>query len=167
MKLRKLLLAAALPAIATLSAGAAALAAPAPLAFEADGMTRVLAAKAGRPFVMLVWSLDCSYCHASMKNLAAAQPGLDIVTVAIEPASDQATTDAIAAATSALGPRTSRWAFGSAPAEQLRYKIDPKWHGELPRSYWYNAQGQRVAAISGLITPKLISETATKMGIPQ
>jgi hypothetical protein len=162
--MRKYLLMAALPAIATLCAGA--LAAPDIRRFEADGMTQVLASKAGRPFVMLVWSLDCTYCHASMKNLADAKnsPDFDIVTVAIEPASDQQTTELIAAATAQLGPHTSRWAFGQTPAERLRYQIDPKWHGELPRSYWYDASGKRVAALSGLITPNIITETGTSIG---
>ncbi|TFW21427.1 TlpA family protein disulfide reductase [Duganella callida] len=160
---------ATLPAIATLCAGA--LAAPDIQPFETDGMARILADHAGRPFVVLVWSLDCGYCHASIKNLAAAgnaaapaaagaqaaPPVPDIVTVAIEAADDAQSTAAIVAATASLGPRAQRWAFGQTSAEQLRYQIDPQWRGELPRSYWYDASGKRVDALSGLITPQIIA----------
>jgi len=142
------------------------LAVPAIRSFEADGMVRIHAAEAGRPFVLLAWSLDCSYCHASMKNLAAAEAGLDfdIVTVAIESADDAGNASAISAATSQLGRRASNWAFGGQPAEQLRYQIDPQWHGELPRSYWFDAQGRCVTAQSGLITPAFIAEAGIRIG---
>lgn len=39
-------------------------------------------------------------------------------------------------------------AFGSTPPEQLRYAIDADWHGEMPRSYWFNA--------AGVLTPGMI-----------
>lgn len=47
------------------------------------------------------------------------------------------------------------WSFGSKSPEQLRFAIDPRWHGEKPRSYWYDAQGTR-AAYSGLISAERV-----------
>jgi hypothetical protein len=32
-----------------------------------------------------------------------------------------------------------------------------RWRGEKPRSYWYDAQGQRIA-YSGVITPAVIAK---------
>lgn len=133
--------------------------------FDADGMRRILERQSGRPFLLLVWSLDCAYCHASMKNLAAdGAPAFDIVTIAIEPAADAKTAEAIAGATASLGPRAARWAFGELPAEQLRYQIDPKWRGELPRSYWYDSAGARIAVHSGLIGAQTIQEMTARLG---
>ena len=56
-----------------------------------------------------------------------------------------------------LGMTANAWAFGASPSEQLRYAIDAKWHGEMPRSYWFNAKGESVA-YSGLITPAMIAK---------
>lgn len=162
--IRRLLMMVGLPAVITLCAGA--IAAPNISAFESDGMARIIASEAGHPYVLVVWSLDCTYCHASMKNLAATKggPDFDIVTLAIESADDPKNADAIGTATSHLGARAINWAFGDEPAEQLRYQIDPKWHGELPRSYWYDANGRMVSAHSGLLTPTIILETGLKIG---
>ena len=129
---------------------------PSVAAFGADGMQRIAASHAGKPYVVLVWSLDCVYCHASIKNLAAS--GMGVVTVAVESAGDGAAREAIVDATSALGANAERWAFGDLPAEQLRFRIDPKWRGELPRSYWFDAAGHQVAVHSGLIKPEMIAQ---------
>jgi hypothetical protein len=43
------------------------------------------------------------------------------------------------------------------PPERLRYAIDRSWHGEKPRSYWFNARGERVA-YSGVITAAVIDK---------
>ncbi|MYM22604.1 TlpA family protein disulfide reductase [Duganella sp. FT135W] len=163
MNRKLLIMMAALPAIASVCATA--LASPAVDAFNADGMERILARERGRPFVLLLWSLDCTFCHASMKNLATAQnrEGFDVAAVAIETADDPANAAAISAATSQLGKNTSVWAFGDEAPERLRYLVDPAWHGELPRSYWYDAMGQRLAAHSGLITPSYIVEVRHKI----
>jgi hypothetical protein len=53
------------------------------------------------------------------------------------------------------------WAFGSTPPEQLRYVIDPKWHGEKPRSYWFNARGEKIA-YSGVLTPATIQKLSSR-----
>jgi|GEM_PF-157865 len=131
---------------------------PAIASFGADGMEQIAASQAGKPYVLLVWSLDCVYCHASIKNLAAKpDAGFGVVTLAIDPAADAASRDAIIDATASLGANADSWAFGELPAEQLRYRIDPRWHGELPRSYWFDAAGRQVAAHSGLIKPEMIA----------
>ena len=165
--IRKLLTLASLPAIATLCAGA--LASPTIASFESDGMAKILASEKGRPFLLLVWSLDCTFCHASMKNLASAEnrDEFDVVAVAVEPADGPANEEAITAATSKLGPKTTVLAFGDESPERLRYSIDPKWHGELPRSYWYDADGRRLTAQSGLITSANILEAKKRIkGLP-
>jgi hypothetical protein len=155
MKIRILL--AALPALAMLATAASA--APVIYPFGADGMARIGESQAGHPYVLMVWSLDCGYCHASIASLAAAQrqQGLGVVTLATDSASAAGNAEAIRATVAPLAPQAGAWAFGSLPPEQLRYAIDPKWHGELPRSYWYDAQGRQIAAHSGLITPELIA----------
>ena len=35
------------------------------------------------------------------------------------------------------------WLFADDNAEKLRFEIDPKWYGELPRTYFFDSAHQR------------------------
>lgn len=127
--------------------------------FDSSSLARIEAAHRGKPFVVMLWSLDCVYCPANLATLSRASEaqGLNVVTIATDSLEHDGNAAAIA---KKLGPRLTRtdaWAFGEAPPEQLRYAIDPKWRGETPRSYWYGANGVRRAR-SGPITPQLIEQ---------
>jgi hypothetical protein len=128
---------------------------------EADSFRQIVAAHEGKPFVVVVWALDCDYCGPSFEALARAQHQrkLPVVAIATDRAGDAEATRYIEKKLQAAGLDAERWAFGGAPAEQLRFAIDPKWHGEMPRSYWFNGHGG-VTAHSGVITKKLITELA-------
>lgn len=143
-------LASAIPAVTT--------AAPAIRHFETDSLARIVAAQRGKPFVLMVWSLDCTYCQASLATLAKekrVRKNLEVVTLATDSAADQQNTAMIAQKLHASGLTSDAWGFGAAPPEQLRYAIDPRWHGEVPRSYWFNARGEKIGH-SGLITPAVV-----------
>lgn len=133
-------------------------------AFEPDGMEKIVASQKGRPFVLLVWSLDCEFCLASMKNIVQEgrkRKGLNIVTLATDSVEDPEALALMKKRLASTGLTANAWAFGAAPPEQLRYAIDPKWHGEKPRSYWFNARGER-SAYSGLITSATIDKYVGK-----
>jgi len=127
--------------------------------FNADGMTRIVASQKDKPFVLVVWSLECEYCQASLSALAREKrkrKELNVVTLATDDAGDPQAVALMKKKLAASGMTGNAWAFGDAPPEQLRYAIDPKWHGEMPRSYWFNARGERTA-YSGTITPAVIA----------
>lgn len=155
MNTRRLLTA----ALCTLMLAGTALAQAARL-FEPDSLEQIVAQHRGKPFLLLVWSMDCQFCQASLDTLArarAANPALDIVTVSTDPASDRALSAQIDARLSSLALADDRWSFGSESSERLRYAIDPRWRGEKPRSYWYDASGAR-KAYSGLIRPERLEQ---------
>lgn len=145
--------------LAALLLGAAAQ--PASLqAFEPQSLGQIVAAHHGRPFVVLVWSMDCEFCQASLEHLArlrATRADFDIVTVSTDPLSDAQLAAQTQRRLSSLGLQQDAWSFGALPPEQLRYAIDPRWHGEKPRSYWFDASGRR-SAHSGVITPQFIAD---------
>lgn len=130
--------------------------------FEPQSPEQIAASHKGKPFVVLVWSMDCEFCQHSLDVLAkarAAQPGLgfDIVTITTDPLADAALAGMVKKRLSSIDMMGDAWSFGALPPERLRYAIDPRWRGEKPRSYWYNAQGQRVA-YSGVITNAVIDK---------
>ena len=128
--------------------------------FEPQRVEPIAASHKGKPFVVLVWSMDCEFCQHSLDVLSkarAANPGLDIVTISTDPLSDAALSQLVKKRLSGIDLLADAWSFGELAPERLRYAIDPRWRGEKPRSYWYDAQGQRIAH-SGVITAALIEK---------
>jgi cytochrome oxidase Cu insertion factor (SCO1/SenC/PrrC family) len=128
--------------------------------FEPDSMARIVESQKGKPFVLVVWSLDCEFCQASLQTLAQEKrkrKDLNIVTLSMDPLDDPQAAALMQKRLAALGMTGNAWAFGAMPPERLRYAIDPKWHGEKPRSYWFNARGEKTA-YSGVITPATIEK---------
>jgi hypothetical protein len=141
----------------SLAAGAA----PAIQPFEPDSLAHIVESRKGKPFVLLVWSLDCEYCQASLKALAQEKrKRLNIVTLSTDALDDPQAAALMQKRLGSLGMTDDAWAFGSASPEQLRYAIDPKWHGEKPRSYWFDAQGKKIA-YSGVLTPAAIAKLSS------
>lgn len=132
--------------------------------FEPGSLARIEASHQGKPFVLILWSLDCPFCQASMEVLARekrTRAGLHVVTLATEHMDDPQTATLVRERLGAVGLTQGAWAFGAAPHEQLKYAVDPKWHGEMPRSYWYDAQGKRVAH-SGVLTPAIVAKLMSR-----
>jgi hypothetical protein len=145
-----LVLALALPALA---------AAQALRPFTPSSLEQIEAAHRGKPFLLLVWSMDCEFCQASLALLAQARAAgmtVDVVTVSTDPAADRQLAGQSLQRLAELGLAADAWAFGPQASEQLAYAIDPRWHGEKPRSYWYDAAGRR-SAHSGVLTPALLA----------
>lgn len=128
--------------------------------FESDSVERIIQAQHGKAFLLIVWSLDCQYCQASLKAVSQEKDRrktFSVVTISTDALDDPEAVTLMNQRLSSLRMTSNAWAFGAASPEQLRYAIDPKWHGEMPRSYWFNARGER-SAYSGVITKKLIAE---------
>jgi len=43
------------------------------------------------------------------------------------------------------------WVFADENAQKLRFEIDPRWYGELPRTYFFDAAHQRTG-VSGVLS---------------
>lgn len=126
-------------------------AAPAPRLFQADSLAKVTQARQGKPFLLVLWSLECSVCMKELDTLGGLlkkQPKLNLVLVATDGQ------ELAAEAATVLDMRglaqAEAWIFAAGDSPELRYAIDPTWYGELPRSYFYEAGGQR-RAVSGAI----------------
>lgn len=113
--------------------------------------TQLLQAHQGRPLLLVFWSLDCPPCRrelAMLGRLARQHTALPLVLVSV---------DGMAAAPEAVGllrrhglETAENWLFDG-PEQRLRFDTDPGWYGELPRSYFLDAEHQRTAH-SGVLT---------------
>ena len=109
----------------------------------------------GQPIILAFWSLDCVYCLDELTTLGdfvRQHPEINLVLV---------NTDGLSSSQEVLKVLKQVhlpliyevWQFAEADEERLRYSIDKKWYGELPRTYYYDAKHQ-VKSISG--SPDLI-----------
>lgn len=128
--------------------------------FEPATMQKIVEAQQGKPFVLVLWSLDCEFCLTSLDVLSKEmrhRKNLNVVTISTDPVNDPETAPVMNKRLARLGLDKNNWAFGDLPPERLRFVVDRSWHGEMPRSYWFNAKGERVA-YSGVITPAVIDK---------
>jgi hypothetical protein len=144
-------LAARLLLLCPLLAWQVSVAAPAPQPFQADSLAKIVQSRQGKPFLLVLWSLDCSVCMKELDTLGGLlkrQPKLNLVLISTD-ATELAGEAAAVLELRGLGQAES-WVFAEGDSPELRYALDPTWYGELPRSYFYEANGQR-RGVSGAI----------------
>lgn len=119
--------------------------------FVRGSQQAIVAAHQGKPFILALWSLDCTHCRddlALLGRLQARYNKLDIVLVATDTPSREAEIQALLEQYALQ--RAESWVFADSYTERLRFEIDAQWYGELPRTYFFGADG-KMAAVSGKI----------------
>lgn len=128
-------------------------------------VARLLADRPGRPVVLTLWSIDCPHCKSTLRQLAAlskANPHFDLLVVSTDNPGERKKIAAMLAA-NGLGGRDT-WVFGDEAPERLRYEIDRRWGGEMPRTYLYDAD-RKVTAISGTVGEEALADWLARNGI--
>lgn len=126
--------------------------------FAAGSFSQVLAARQGKPFILVLWSLDCQYCLTELKTLSElrhSHPQLDVVLVSTDTVGDG---PQLVARTESYGlKKIEQWVFAEDVPERLRLEIDGRWYGEVPRTYFFDQRHQREAK-SGLVNKKVFED---------
>ena len=128
--------------------------------FESGSLDKIRLAHHGKPFILGFWSLDCSHCPEELKALGALKklhPKLQVVLVSTDTQAD-ATVLTQTAARHGL-TRAEQWVFADPQPEKLRFEIDRRWWGELPRAYLFDAE-HRSEAVSGIIPAERLARWA-------
>lgn len=126
---------------------------------------QLLDSHAKQPFMLVVWSIGCSSCLKEMELLSALhknRPDLKIVMLTTDDASASAEIRTILNRHQLAD--TENWVFASENAQKLRFEIDPRWYGELPRTYFFDADHQR-EGVSGVLTQEDYEARFAKMGL--
>lgn len=133
----------------TLTTAWGALAEPQP--FDADSLEAIEAQHQGKPFILVIWEVACPPCRrelATLGRLRAEHPELRLALVSTDDIANKAEVAEVLADKQLAG--ADAWVFADANIERLRHSIDPEWFGELPRNYFYAADGSRVG-VSGMV----------------
>lgn len=108
------------------------------------------AAHAGRPTIVHLWSLTCAPCLAELPEWSRVR-GAELVLVATDPVEQAPRLNAVLGRAGLAGVES--WAFADPYTEKLRFEIDRRWRGELPRTLLIGADGS-VEVVSGTMDPE-------------
>ncbi len=109
------------------------------LAFTSGSYQQILASNANRPFMLVIWSVNCSSCLKDMALLSSihqSRPELKMIMLAADELS----------ATEQIQPilekhqlsEIENWVYAEENTQKLQFEIDSKWYGELPRTYFFD-----------------------------
>lgn len=125
---------------------------PALKPFATGSYQQILAGNANQPFMLVVWSTTCSSCLKDMPLLGRIhkeRPELKMIMLAADDISETAQIQSILEKNQLSG--IENWVYADGNTQKLQFEIDPKWYGELPRTYFFNKAHQR-EGVSGILS---------------
>lgn len=102
--------------------------------------------------MVVLWSMECSPCIKELELLAGLKrkyEEIDLIMISTDGVSAQNDVEKMLA--SHQLDSIESWVFADSNAQRLRYEIDRKWYGELPRTYFYDPEHNR-SGFSGALT---------------
>ena len=102
--------------------------------------------------MLVIWSVDCPSCLKDMELLSSihkSSPNLKMIMLAADNLSVTGQIQQILEKNQLSG--IENWIYAEDNTQKLQFEIDPKWYGELPRTYFFNSAHQRTG-ISGVMS---------------
>jgi thiol-disulfide isomerase/thioredoxin len=132
--------------------------------FQPGSRAVIEQAHAGKPLVIAFWSLDCVYCPGEIRHIDALvrqHPEIQLVVVNVDGVEFKTEVDKKLAELLPQG-KAERWIFAGNDPDRLYFSVDRKWHGELPRSYFYDGKGG-VQGRSGQVSAEWLTTWAKSL----
>ncbi len=120
--------------------------------FTSGSYQQLLTSNEGKPFMLAVWSITCPSCIKDMAVLNAvhkAKPELKIIMLSTDDSAESAEAEKILASNQLTD--LEQWIYAEENTQKLQFEIDPKWYGELPRTYFFDKTHQR-DGVSGVLS---------------
>lgn len=126
--------------------------------FMAESFEQIKSSYEGREFLLGLWSVDCPPCLVEldfMGKLLELNPGIPYVLISTDSIEDREYADEFLQDFGLT--EMESWMFADSFVEKLRFSIDSNWYGELPRSYFFDANHE-MKSHSGIVSKELLSE---------
>ncbi|MCP5161842.1 MAG: redoxin domain-containing protein [Hahellaceae bacterium] len=126
--------------------------------FQKSSLQDIISSLDGRPFMLVLWSIDCPPCQQELALLQTRRHDFapkELILISTDSPQDAAAIEATLAEYQLEA--LDNWIFGDDLPERLRFAIDPGWYGELPRSYFYDTDRQR-HSYSGLLSEAIVDK---------
>ena len=125
--------------------------------FKKDSYKIIMKEKQNKPFVLLLWSLDCPPCIEELDMLSRfSKQHKDIDLVFVSTDTPLQTNEITQLMTKYGLMHFPQWVFSNNSVQHLRYAIDPAWYGVLPRSYLNRGEGKRLT-LTGRLDHKILN----------
>ncbi len=134
-----------------------------PSAFTSGSYQQILASNANQPFMLIIWSVNCSSCLKDMALLSSihkSRPELKMVMLAADELSAAEQIQQILEKNQLSD--IENWVYAEENTQKLQFAIDPKWYGELPRTYFFDKAHQRTG-VSGVLSKEDYDEMFAKI----
>lgn len=129
--------------------------------FQKDSYQQILSQYKGQPLVLILWSVTCSSCLSEMpliQQVHQQNPKLNMLMLSVDgPEFHQ---EMIQIIQQQKLTTLEHWGFAEDNSPALRYAIDNRWYGELPRTYFFDSE-HRKTGISGVLSHKQYKEKIT------
>ena len=132
-------------------------------AFNTGSYQQIVKDNTGKPFLLAIWSITCPSCikdMAVLNELHKAHPDLKIIMISTDDISESAAAKEILVKNQLA--ELENWIYADENTQKLQYEIDPKWYGELPRTYFFDKTAQR-DGVSGALTKDDYEARITKI----
>lgn len=126
--------------------------------FVRGSYQQIISARQGKPFIVNLWSLSCGYCKVELsmfKEMVRKYPQIDLVVISTDTYEEMESVSGTLE-TFSMG-KSETWLFADSNTDRLRFEIDKRWYGELPRTYFFGADG-RINAFSGKLEQKDVEQ---------
>ena len=131
--------------------------------FQKDSYQQILSDYKNQPLVLTLWSVTCSSCLAEMElihQVHLQNPKLNIIMLSVDgPEFHQEMTQIIKQEKLS---EIEHWCFAEDNSPALRYAIDKRWYGVLPRTYFFDRQHNKTG-ISGMLSLKNYNEKIAEL----
>lgn len=111
--------------------------------FNKDSLAKIETLYKDTEFLFVLWSLDCPPCFKELELLSTLHKQDKLPRLILVSTDGQEHIQEVSSILKQYGlAHVENWYFNTMP-DLLRSKIDKKWYGELPRSYFYTQDGKR------------------------
>jgi len=120
--------------------------------FEIDSFEQIVNAKNQQDHLVILWSFDCPPCIKELQKISDLHqqyPEYQLTLINTDSVDEQIRVKKILQRYNLAG--LDNWGFANSDEEKLRYDIDPRWFGDLPRSYFFPLKG-KVKRLRGALT---------------
>ena len=119
--------------------------------FVSGSYSQILEQHKDKPFALVLWSLDCPSCYKELEMLGQLNNNNPNLTIILVSTDIEATEDELKIVLSKYNlANYELWVFRGDSDQRLRFEIDPRWYGELPRSYVFNEKNNK-KVVSGIL----------------
>jgi thiol-disulfide isomerase/thioredoxin len=120
--------------------------------FEIDSFEQIVNSKNQQDHLVILWSFDCPPCIKELQKISDLHqqyPEYQLTLINTDAVDEQIRVKKILQQYDLAG--LDNWGFANTDEEKLRYDIDPRWFGDLPRSYFFPLEG-KVKRLRGALT---------------